>query len=81
MPEIKTFVGWDKDQKEIHVIVSATEVPDEYIEANLSDEDIDAWHEGEVTDHLRQLMTEAGVECIEIWGSRTGSEPLSVNVC
>lgn len=52
-----------------------------WIEENLTNDDINAWHNGDCTDHVRELMTEAGVECIQIWGSNTGPEPLSVNLC
>lgn len=81
MSTVKVFVGWNENEKEVHAVVDATEAPAEYIQANLTDEGIDGWHEGEVTEHTRQLMREAGVSCIEIWGSNTGSEPLSVNIC
>lgn len=54
-----------------------------WIEENLTDEDIDGWHKGEVTDHTRQLMVQMGVECIQVWGGREGYpvEPLRVNIC
>lgn len=52
-----------------------------WIEENLTGEDIEAWHSGNCTDHVRQLIDEMGVDCIQIWGSNTGTEPLSVVMC
>jgi hypothetical protein len=54
--------------------------PQAYIEENLTDEDIEAWHNGELTAHVEQLMREAGVDELQIYGSHTGSEPLSIIV-
>lgn len=52
-----------------------------WIGSNLTDEDIEAWHEGNCTEHTRRLMDRMNVDCIQVWGSNTGTEPLSVNLC
>lgn len=46
--------------------------------AELSDEDIEAWHAGDVTPHVEGLMNSLKVKELQVWGSRTGREPLSV---
>ena len=51
-----------------------------YIEDQITDEDIEAWHECEMTEHLEQILNDAGVSVIQIWGSRDGPEPLTVIV-
>jgi hypothetical protein len=56
---------------------------EQFFEDNLTDEDIAAWHEGELSEHAEALLEqvrEMGVDAIQVWGSRTGMEPLSVNV-
>jgi hypothetical protein len=51
----------------------------EWFEENLTDEDISTFHEdSEYTPHVEALVAQAGIEGIEIWGSRTGKEPLTV---
>lgn len=46
----------------------------------LTDEDIEAWHNGELTDHVEKLMAHLGVSEMHIWGSNVNTEPLSVKV-
>lgn len=50
------------------------------IENVLTDDDIEAWHGGELTGHVEYLMNQLGVSELQIWGSREGREPLSVFV-
>lgn len=53
----------------------------QWIESQLTDQDVEAWHNGNMTSHVEQLMKEADLDCIAIWGSRKGPEPLSVTSC
>lgn len=52
------------------------------LEFILTDEDIDAWHNGNgMTDHLLKAWRQfPSCNVFQIWGSRDGSEPLSVVV-
>lgn len=52
------------------------------LEFVLTDEDIDAWHNGDgMTDHLKKIWRRFPSRNIfQIWGSRNGREPLSVVV-
>ena len=52
----------------------------ERIENGLTQEDVEAWHNGELTAHVEQLMSEFDVDELQIWGSHDGNEPLSVIV-
>lgn len=42
----------------------------------LTDEDIAARHAGETTGHVLEIVNQYGT--FQVWGSRTGSEPLSI---
>jgi len=53
----------------------------QFIESNLMIQDIEAWHTGEITENVQVLMNVVGLDCIQIWGSREGTEPLSVSLC
>ena len=54
----------------------------DFIVANLTREDVRAWHdECEMMQNVRDLLDAVGVDCIQIWGSHDGPEPLSVNLC
>jgi len=53
----------------------------DFIADNLTDEDIRQWHDGEMTDNVQALMDAVGVDCIQVWGSHDGLEPVSVNLC
>ena len=53
-----------------------------FIEEYLTSEDVTAWHEEcTATPRVEELMEAVGVDCIQIWGSYEGSEPVSVNLC
>ena len=52
----------------------------DYIEQRLTAEDVKKWHKGTCSRHISQLMKEAGVDEIQIYGSSDGSEPVSVIV-
>ena len=53
-----------------------------FIADYLTDEDVTAWHEEcTATPHVEALMEAVGVDCIQIWGSHEGNEPVSVNLC
>ena len=52
----------------------------EYIASILTPQDVTAWHEGDLTEHMRQVVDSlAGAE-IQVWGSQDGPEPLRVVV-
>ena len=54
----------------------------QFVEDNLSDEDIEAWHnEQRATQNVTDLLDALKLECIQIWGSRNGPESLSINLC
>lgn len=42
----------------------------------LTDEDIKKWHEGKLTRNTRKLVKKYGA--FQVWGSHTGTEPLTV---
>jgi len=51
----------------------------QFIQDNLTRQDVSAWHEDcEATPNVEDLMDAVGVECIQIWGSHDGVEPLDV---
>ena len=51
------------------------------LEFVLTDEDVDAWHKGVMTEHLRKAWRSFPVQhTFQVWGSHDGSEPLSVIV-
>jgi hypothetical protein len=51
----------------------------EYIEAHVSQDDVDAWWEdGRVTPHLEKLMNDVGTEHIEIWGNDADNPDIKV---
>jgi hypothetical protein len=52
----------------------------EIIKNELEDSDIAAWHGGELTPHVANLIKWFGVAELKIWGEREGHEPLSVSV-
>jgi hypothetical protein len=60
----------------------STEDLENFIATNLSDEDIEAWHNGELTyntEGMSQALNKYGLE-IEIWGSRIRPEPLTIKI-
>lgn len=42
----------------------------------LTDDDIAAWHDGEITEHAQEIIDQFGT--FQVWGSRTGSETLTI---
>ena len=53
-----------------------------FIEEYLTSEDVTAWHEEcTATPHVEELMEAVNTDCIQIWGSYEGPEPVSVNLC
>jgi len=52
----------------------------EWIEKHLTDEDVAAWHDGRMTDNVEMMMRIVRANELQIWGSRNGSESLSVVV-
>ena len=54
----------------------------EYFEEELTDKDVEKWHEGECTSHIESMMKECNIDSIQIWGTKdeTSPEPLSVNL-
>ena len=55
---------------------------EDFIEDNLTCEDVQQWHEeSNATENVEALMDAVDVDCIQIWGSHDGPEPLSVNLC
>lgn len=54
----------------------------DFIADNLSAEDVRQWHEeSNATENVQALMDAVSVDCIQIWGSHDGPEPLHVNLC
>jgi len=54
----------------------------DFIVENLTREDVRNWHEDcEATTNVENLMQACGVDCIQIWGSHDGPEPLHINIC
>lgn len=53
----------------------------DFIAANLTEDDVREWHDGEMTKNVEALMDAVGVDCIQIWGSHDGPEPVHVNLC
>jgi len=60
------------------VVRDALVTAEEAIAASLSDEDIAAWHEGELTENTAVLVKHFGT--FQVWGSHDGPEPLSVTL-
>ena len=52
----------------------------EYIEERLTRADMEKWHKGICSNHVRKLMKEAGTDEIHIYGSADGPEPVTVIV-
>lgn len=70
---------WQLEAK--HISMAPKWRKEQYIEENLTQADIDAWHSGECTEHVVELMEACGVDQIQIWGGASeGTEPLSVIV-
>ncbi|MCP4629338.1 MAG: hypothetical protein GY850_38415 [bacterium] len=56
MSTVRIFVGWDEDEREVHKTLPVDHSEDTqitYIEQHISQEDIDVFHTGEITPHLR----------------------------
>jgi len=53
----------------------------DFITEHLTRDDVSSWHEGELTQHVEDLMMAAGVDCIQVWGSHDGPELVHVNLC
>ncbi|GAP11120.1 hypothetical protein BECAL_02305 [Bellilinea caldifistulae] len=56
----------------------------EYLDNEITDADIEAWHNGELTQHMSELLDYVYLHIpdaeVQIWGSRVGSEPLHIIV-
>lgn len=63
----------DEDQSGDYVVADVGEI----IAGRLTDEDIAVWNEGEATANVDALVEEFG-GAFQVWGSRTGGEPLTV---
>ncbi len=54
------------------------------VEKAMTNSDVDAWHEGDCTDHMRSILNDverfAPGAVVQVWGSRDGVEPLSVTI-
>lgn len=54
----------------------------DFIASELTQEDTEQWHNNsEATQNVTDLMRAVGVDCIQIWGSLDGDEPVTVIVC
>ena len=54
------------------------------IEEAMTDDDVDAWHDGTITDHMRRILDDFNRlmpgAIVHVWGSRDGNEPLSITL-
>lgn len=54
----------------------------DFIVDHLTPDDVHQWHEeSNATENVKALMAAVGLDCIQIWGSHDGPEPLGVNLC
>jgi hypothetical protein len=54
------------------------------IQEAMTDADVDAWHEGDITEHMRNILDDFNRlmpgAAVQVWGSRNGTEPLSITI-
>ncbi len=78
MDDLQEFSEYLQERFDTIPLNADLEQKADYIENHLTDEDIAAWHSGEMTTHVELLLATTETGEIQIWGSRVGTEPLSV---
>lgn len=75
--EIEAWLSDETDADDVDALAyNFRKCIEDKIADGLTDEDIAAWHAGELSDNASALVARYGA--FQVWGSRTGSEPLSI---